>query len=235
MSVPYVKKDEKGINTLYVNDKPFFCKAGEIHNSSASDLDFMKENVWPNLRGLHMNSVIVPVYWEVIEETEGVYDFSSVDGLILQAREEEMKLIFLWFGLWKNAESMYVPAWMKQEPEKNFRAEKVNGDRMTTISPLCDAAVEKDALAFTALMRHIREFDEEQQTVIVIQVENEIGLLGTDRKRYPPLPERPEPGKRYTVKMPVKDLWRGILQMRWRRSLLPARRNMTFPAMPMPG
>ena len=181
MSLPYVKKDEKGIYTLYVNDKPFFCKAGEIHNSSASDLEFMKENVWPNLRGLHMNSVIVPVYWEVIEETEGVYDFSSVDGLILQAREEEMKLIFLWFGLWKNAESMYVPAWMKQEPEKYFRAEKVNGDRMTTISPLCDAAVEKDALAFTALMRHIREFDEEQQTVIVIQVENEIGLLGTDR------------------------------------------------------
>ena len=181
MGTPYVKKDEKGIATLYVDDKPFFCRAGEIHNSSASDLRFMKENVWPNLRSLHMNSVIVPVYWEMIEETEGIYDFSSVDGLILQAREEGMKLILLWFGLWKNAESMYVPSWVKQDAEKYFRAEKVNGDRMTTISPLCGAAVEKDMLAFTELMRHIRTFDGEEQTVIIIQVENEIGLLGTDR------------------------------------------------------
>lgn len=181
MHIPYVKKDEKGIYTLYVNDRPFFCRAGEIHNSSASDLEYMKQNVWPNLRGLHMNSVIVPVYWEMIEEQEGVYDFSSVDGIILQAREEGMKLIFLWFGLWKNAESMYVPGWMKQDTQTYFRARKVNGELMTTISPLCAAAVEKDKLCFTALMRHIREFDQEQQTVLVIQVENEIGLLGTDR------------------------------------------------------
>ena len=181
MNTPYVKKDEKGIYTLYVEDRPFFCRAGEIHNSSASDLSFMKEKVWPNLRDLHMNSVIVPVYWEVIEETEGSYDFSSVDGLICEARKEGLKLILLWFGLWKNAESMYVPGWMKKDPEKYFRAEKVNGDRMTTISPLCEAAVEKDMLAFSALLGHLREFDGEEQTVIVMQVENEIGLLGTDR------------------------------------------------------
>ena len=181
MSIPYVKKDEKGIFTLFVDDKPFFCRAGEIHNSSASDAEFMKKEVWPALRDLHMNSVIVPVYWELIEPEEGAYDYSSVDSLILQAREESMRLIFLWFGLWKNAESMYVPAWVKQDPEKYYRAEKVNGDRTTTISPLCDAAVEKDMAAFTALMQHIREFDEKEQTVIIIQVENEIGLLGTDR------------------------------------------------------
>ena len=185
MGTPYVKKDEKGIYTLYVNDRPFFCRAGEIHNSSASDLSFMEQNVWPNLKGLNMNSVIVPVYWEVIEETEGVYDFTSVDGLIRQSREAGLKLIFLWFGLWKNAESMYVPGWMKQDPEKYFRAQKVNGERMTTVSPLCEAAVEKDMQAFTALMRHIREFDAEEQTVIIIQVENEIGLLGTDRDYSP--------------------------------------------------
>ena len=92
MSVPCVKKDEKGIFTLYVNDMPFFCRAGEIHNSSASDPEFMKENVWLNLRGLNMNSVIVPVYREMIEEAEGQYDFSSVDAMILQAIEENMKL-----------------------------------------------------------------------------------------------------------------------------------------------
>lgn len=181
MSVPFVKNDEHGIPTLYVDDRPFFCRSGEIHNSSASDAEYMKKNVWPNLRGLHMNSVIAPVYWELIEEKEGVYDFSSVDSLIAQAGEENLKLILLWFGLWKNAESMYVPGWMKKDTNTYFRAEKVTGELMTTISPLCGAAVEKDAAAFAALMGHIHDTDGEKNTVIVIQVENEIGLLGTDR------------------------------------------------------
>ena len=180
MNIPYVKKDEHGIFTLYVDDKPFFCRAGEIHNSSASDLDFMAENVWPALRDLHMNSVIVPVYWELTEPSEGTYDFTLTDGLIRQAREEGMRLILLWFGLWKNAESMYVPEWVKRNVEVYFRAEKIDGTRTTTISPLCTAAVEKDALAFSALMAHLRDTDHEH-TVIAVQVENEIGLLHTDR------------------------------------------------------
>ena len=181
MSIPYVKADEKGIPTLYVHDRPFFCRSGEIHNSNASDLTFTKEKLWPALRGLHMNSVIVPVYWELIEAVEGTYDFSTVEQLIGQAREENLKLIFLWFGLWKNAESMYVPGWMKKDTDRYFRAEKVTGEKLTTISPLCEAAVEKDRLAFTALMRRIREIDGQENTVITIQVENEIGLLGTGR------------------------------------------------------
>ena len=69
MSIPYIKKDDHGILTLYVDDKPFFCRSGEIHNSSASDPGFMDEKVWPALRGLHMNSVIAPVYWELLEPT----------------------------------------------------------------------------------------------------------------------------------------------------------------------
>ena len=52
---------------------------------------------------------------------------------------------------------------------------------MNTISPFCDAAVEKDRTAFTKLMAHIREQDERDCTVIAMQMENEIGLLGTDR------------------------------------------------------
>ena len=181
MSLPVVKRDEKGIFTLYVNDQPFFLRSGELHNSSASSLEYMKENVWPFLRDLHLNSVILPVYWELLEKEEGAYDYSLVDGIINQAREEKMKLVFLWFGLWKNAESMYVPGWMKKDSKTYFRAVKVNGEPINTISPLCSAAVDKDRQAFTALMKHIREIDSEENTVVAIQVENEIGLLGTAR------------------------------------------------------
>ncbi len=76
---------------------------------------------------------------------------------------------------------MYVPEWMKKDTQTYFRAKKVNGDPINTISPLCEKAVEKDAAAFAAIMKHIRETDENSSTVIIMQVENEIGLLGTDR------------------------------------------------------
>ena len=198
MSLPVVKCDEKGIPTLYVHDKPFFMKSGEIHNSSASDPKFLEEQLFPALRGLNMNAVIAPVYWELIEPTEGAYDFTTADALITGARKEGLKLCILWFGLWKNAESMYVPAWVKKDTGTYFRAEKVSGEKMTTVSPLCAAAVEKDRRAFTALMGHIREIDSEENTVVVMQVENEIGLLGTDRDYsetaqkafFAPIPEK---------------------------------------------
>ena len=198
MSFPCIRRDENGIDTLYVHDQPFLMRSGEIHNSAAASLDFLEQNVWPALRGLNMNSVIVPLYWELIEPEDGRFDFALLDGIIRQARREDMKLCFLWFGLWKNAESMYVPVWMKRDTETYFRAEKVNGERMTAISPLCKAAVERDRLDFTALMRRIREFDGTENTVVVMQVENEIGLLGTDRDYsaaaneafFAPIPEK---------------------------------------------
>lgn len=172
-------KIDNGIPTLYVKGEPFLALAGEIHNSSASSLHFMEEKVWPGLKGLHMNSVIVPIYWETIEPAEGVYNYELLDGLIAQARENNMHLILLWFGLWKNSESMYVPGWMKKDAETYFRVRKVNGEPINTISPLCQAAVEKDAMAFANIMAHIRSVDEEESTVIIMQVENELGLLGT--------------------------------------------------------
>ncbi|MBB3107993.1 hypothetical protein FHS18_000021 [Paenibacillus phyllosphaerae] len=41
--------------------------------------------------------------------------------------------------------------------------------------------MENDAFAFSRLMALINSIDADQHTVIVMQVENEIGLLGTDR------------------------------------------------------
>lgn len=165
------------IPTLFVDGEPFVALSGEAHNSSASDPDYMLRKVWPNIANLNMNSLIVPVAWEQIEAEEGKFDFSIPDAVISQARERNMRLILLWFGLWKNSESMYVPGWMKRDPETYFLAQRLDGTRYHTISPFCEAAVEKDANAFAHLMAHIRETDPDH-TVIVMQVENEIGLHG---------------------------------------------------------
>ena len=93
MSIPHVKRDEKGIPTLSVHDRPFFMRSGEIHNSNASSLQYAQEQLWPSLRGLGLNAVIVPLSWELIEPEEGSYDFSTVDGLVRQARDEDVEAI----------------------------------------------------------------------------------------------------------------------------------------------
>lgn len=174
-------KSFKGYPTLFVDGEPFVILGGEVHNSSASHGGYMDETVWPNLRGLGMNTVVAPVYWECLEPEEGAFDFSLVDSLLMQARREGMKLVLLWFGLWKNAESMYVPGWMKRDKDTYYMSRRYNGEPLKAISPFCQAAVEKDKNAFCRLMAHLKEKDSREHTVIMIQVENEIGLLGSER------------------------------------------------------
>ena len=112
MSLPVVKRDEKGIPTLYVHDRPFFMRSGEIHNSSASDPVYLEEKLWPALRGMNMNAAIVPVYWELIEPTEGAYDFSLVEKLILAVTAPAVNDVIL----------SCVPGWMDMARRKDHKA-----------------------------------------------------------------------------------------------------------------
>jgi hypothetical protein len=50
---------------------------------------------------------------------------------------------------------------------------------------LSDANRDADAGAFAALMRHVREVDGREHTVIMIQVENEVGMDGDSRDHSP--------------------------------------------------
>lgn len=202
MKTPYIG-EQNGVKTLFVNDEPFLVLGGELHNSSASNLDYMEEKVWPYLRGLNMNTVVLPVAWESIEAEEGKFEFGLVDGLIMQARREHMKLVILWFGLWKNAESNYVPDWVKRDYENYFCVEDARGSVLNTISPFCSAAVEKDAYAFEQLMAHIKAVDEQEHTVILMQIENEIGVHGAERDFSP----RVEPLYRSAVPEDIKNLY----------------------------
>ncbi|MEV5027041.1 DUF5597 domain-containing protein [Paenibacillus sp. LPE1-1-1.1] len=172
--------------------RPFIMLAGEVHNSSSSSAEYM-EPIWEKAVRLGMNSLLLPVTWEMIEPEEGVFDFRIVDELIAQARRHEMKLGFLWFGAWKNAQCYYAPSWVKTDLERFKRAEVEKGKNKTnlidfhgmlytTLSYLCEATCAADAKAFRELMLHIKKADEKEQTVILIQVENEPGLQGAARE-----------------------------------------------------
>lgn len=179
--IPCIEKNEYGVKTLYVKGKPFLMLGGELHNSASSNLQFMEKEVWPYLRPLKLNTVILPVAWESIEPEEGAFDFSVVEGLLAQARRENVKLVLLWFGLWKNGESFYVPAWVKEDYRRFFRSRYADGHPSDTVSPLCKAAVEADKKAFAKLMEYLKVYDGEEQTVVMVQVENEIGFLKAER------------------------------------------------------
>ena len=113
--IPYLEEID-GRTELIVDEKPFLILGGEFHNSSGSDLNYLEKHVWPGLRRLGGNCYLTPVYWECMEPQKGVYDFTLVDGVIEQARREKVRLVLLWFGLWKNGKSEYIPVWMKKDP-----------------------------------------------------------------------------------------------------------------------
>jgi beta-galactosidase GanA len=167
---------------LVVDGNPFLILGGELGNSSSSSLEYMRP-IWPKLVSLNLNTVLVPLYWELIEPTEGRFDFSLVDGLIEEARRHQLRLVPLWFASWKNSMSCYAPAWVKTNQQRFPRAEDKAGHGIEILSPFSQENQAADARAFAALMRHLREVDSRDHTVIMVQVENEIGMIPDSRDR----------------------------------------------------
>jgi beta-galactosidase GanA len=180
-SLPHLRKQGTATQ-LVVNGKPFLVLAGELGNSSSSSVENMRV-FWPKLAGLNLNTVLMPVYWELIEPTEGKFDFTLVDGLIQDARKQKLRLVPLWFASWKNSMSSYVPAWVKTNQRRFPRSQDRNGNGMEILSPFSKENVDADARAFAAFMHHLREVDGNDHTVIMIQVENEIGMIPDSRDR----------------------------------------------------
>ena len=167
---------------LLVNEKPFLVLGGELGNSSASSNDYMRP-IWPKLKQMNLNTVIAPVYWELMEPEEGMFDFSLVDSLLHNARLNDMKLVLLWFGAWKNSMSCYAPAWVKTNTTRFPRILDKTGSPHEIITPFNNNNLESDKKAFTRLLQYIKDADSKNHTVITIQVENEIGML-PDARTY---------------------------------------------------
>ncbi|HEX8022465.1 DUF5597 domain-containing protein [Mucilaginibacter sp.] len=173
--IPQIKYYDSNAELL-VDGAPYLITGGELGNSSASSTGYMNP-IWPKLQTMHLNTVIAPVYWELLEPQEGKFNFTLVDDLIKSARQYHMKLVLLWFGTWKNSMSCYAPGWVKIDQTRFPRVANSAGGPEEIITPFSQDALLADMKAFGSLMQHIKETDTKLHTVIMVQVENEIGML----------------------------------------------------------
>ena len=180
--IPHLEKRDNRY-ALIVDGKPFLVLGGQINNSSAWPATL--PSAWSAAEAMHANTVEAPVYWEQIEPIKGAFDFANVDLLINQAREHHFHLVLLWFGTWKNGQNHYVPEWIKSDTKTYPREENDYGKLLDVMSPNSSANMEADKLAFAALMRHVKSIDGTDHTVIMVQVENESGSVGSIRDFSP--------------------------------------------------
>jgi beta-galactosidase GanA len=175
--LPALKK-EQGRATLMVDGAPYVVLGAQVDNSSGWP-ERLKQ-VWPAAERMRLNTLEVPVYWEQMEPEKGRFDFSVVDDVLAQAREHKVRLVLLWFGTWKNGKMHYAPGWVKNDTKTYPRMMTKAGVAIDVLSPNAQANLDADRAAFVALMKHLREVDS-QHTVVMIQVENESGSLGSVR------------------------------------------------------
>ncbi|PSK80442.1 DUF5597 domain-containing protein [Prolixibacter denitrificans] len=171
---PHLQKNGK-VTQLMVDGRPYQMLAGELGNSSSSDSVYLTA-IWPKLKAMHLNTVLVPVYWELVEPEEGQFNFQLIDQMIRQSRENKIKLVLLWFGSWKNSMSCYAPAWVKEDFKRFPRIKDKKGRSAEILSPFYNENLEADREAYVQLLKHIARRDKSHQ-VIMVQVENEIGML----------------------------------------------------------
>ena len=171
--------ERDGRHALFVDGAPFLVLGAQVHNSSNYPEALKK--VWPAVADMHANTVEVPVAWEQIEPREGRFDFSFVDTLVREARARKLRLVLLWFGTWKNTSPQYTPEWVKFDNKRFPRMVDKDGKPSYCLSPFGENTLKADKKAFVALMGHLKKIDAQQHTVIMVQVENEVGTYGLVR------------------------------------------------------
>jgi len=177
----FAEKD--GRWALLVEGQPYLILGGQVHNSSAWPSELPE--VWKSLAELHANTVEAPVYWEQIEPQEGKFNWDNVDALVQGAREHNLHVALLWFGTWKNGNMHYVPQWVKTDTKRFPRVIRADGEPIDVLSASARSTLQADKAAFVALMRHLKALDGNQHTILMVQVENESGIIGSPRDFSP--------------------------------------------------
>jgi len=168
---------------LLVDGQPYLMLGGQIHNSSAWPSEL--PGVWKSVSELHANTVETPVYWEQVEPQQGQFNWDNVDAVVKGAREHNLHVVLLWFGTWKNGNMHYAPQWVKTDPKRFPRVMRADGEPIDVLSANSRSNLDADKAAFVALLRHLKTLDATERTILMVQVENESGIIGSPRDFSP--------------------------------------------------
>ena len=157
------------------NGRGFIILGGELGNSAATCREDIRQNL-EKVASLGLNTVLVPVSWDLLEPKEGVFDFSLTEEVIDAAADNGLGVVFLWFGAWKNSMSCYAPEWVKTDTQRFPRARTRSGKPLEIVTPFSTALLDADSKAFEAWLSHLIRYDR-QEVVKMVQIENEIGML----------------------------------------------------------
>lgn len=210
------------------NGKPLFAVGAQVHNSTGY-LPETLDRAFQALRMVDANTIEIPVYWEVVEPTEGTFDFSSVRDIWERVRQEGLHLILLWFGTWKNGSAKFAPAWVKRDSNRFPRVQAPDGTGISVLSSHYDTTLQADANAFAALCAFLNKLDPRQETLIGVQVQNECGIMNGPARDYSPaaqeqfsavLPESLQAALKVHPQSPVSQFWmeRGSRCEGWKRA-----------------
>jgi len=176
------------VSHFMVGGKPFLSLGGQTHNSSSYVLDKMGPS-WASIKALHGNTMATPIPWDAFEPAEGQFNRKFVTDIIDEARNQGIKLSFLWFASWKNGTMQYCPGWVKRDQARFRRCLLKDGTPIHQLSAHCEANMAADRAAYVELVKTIKEYDSEENTVIAIQIENEAGIQGGTRRDFSELGE----------------------------------------------
>lgn len=179
--LPRIERNEHGAAQFIVDGEPYVALGGELMNSSGSTARDMQGR-WESLVDNNVRTVMMGVGWNHVEQQEGVYDFSELGQNIKDARKNGIRLGILWFGAWKNGSSGYVPHWVMGDTDRFPRMQSASGVNRPYVSPFSKTVRDADCRAFVEMMKYIAKVDR-HNTVIMVQIENEIGLKGDTRCR----------------------------------------------------
>jgi len=183
-SKPIPQLVKKGAKYSFIVDgKPFLFLGGQVDNKVFVPEEMTK--VLPGFKAYNANTVEFPVTWKLIEPKEGQFEFGAFDQIIRDIRAHGLRADVLWFGTWKGDETTYLPDWITSDPKRFPTALDADGKPSKSLSPHGAATLEADRKAFGALLKNIKEIDENDRTVILVQVENEPGIVGPARDHSP--------------------------------------------------
>jgi len=197
-----------------VDGKPFYPLGAQADNQSGRSAS-ESETAFKAVKMLHGNTLLIAVHWEQVEPEEGKFDFFCVDALLANARRYGLKLILLWFATWFAGTMDFVPAWVKADPKRFKHVASPTDKAIWSLSPHCKANLAADKKAFVAFCAYLKAKDSTERTVIGIQVENEPGIVGSDRDYGPearaefdsPVPAKLVAAMKAAGKGQVYDIW----------------------------